>query len=396
MVTRLYGMAGIGVDRMGRLADLSNDPAVLRLENLDTDLRPPAGVVEATQRAATLDAANSYLPFYGSNDLRRAAAELVGRLSGVGYNWKESTIITAGGLNGILNVLLAMVDAGDEVILPDPIYIGLVNRVRLAGGVPVFLRCKITDGVWALDRDHLQRVVTARTRVFLMMSPSMPGGAVFSREDWKAICAACRDAGAWMLYDSAMERILFDNAEHWHPASFPGMESRTITVGTVSKEYRMIGWRVGWIVAPAEVIGEIGLVSISNVACPVGIAQAAAAVALHTPDSDILTANGKLQRRRDVMLQELDGFPVIRPRGGWSLLMDVSCFGVSGEQASSRLLEHGKIAATAMTGWGSVRSDRYIRFVFSNEPVHRLLGLRERVVAALGKPDGQSSPEYEA
>jgi aspartate/methionine/tyrosine aminotransferase len=224
----------------------------------------------------------------------------------------------------------------------------------------------------------------------------MPGGAVFSREDWKAICAACRDAGAWMLYDSAMERILFDNAEHWHPASFPGMESRTITVGTVSKEYRMIGWRVGWIVAPAEVIGEIGLVSISNVACPVGIAQAAAAVALHTPDSDILTANGKLQRRRDVMLQELDGFPVIRPRGGWSLLMDVSCFGVSGEQASSRLLEHGKIAATAMTGWGSVRSDRYIRFVFSNEPVHRLLGLRERVVAALGKPDGQSSPEYEA
>jgi aspartate/methionine/tyrosine aminotransferase len=386
-------MAGIGVDRMGQLADLSNDPAVLRLENLDIDLRPPAGVVEATQRAATLDAANSYLPFYGSNDLRRAAAELVGRLSGVRYNWKESTIITAGGLNGILNVLLAIVDPGDEVILPDPIYIGLVNRVRLAGGIPVFLRCKISDGAWELDRDQLQRVVTPRTRAFLMMSPSMPAGAVFSREDWRAICAACRDAGAWMIYDSAMERVLFDNAERWHPASFPGMDEQTITVGAVSKEYRMIGWRVGWIVAPPEVVGEIGLVSISNVACPVGIAQAAAVVALRTPDSEILSANGKLQRRRDVMLQELEGFPVVRPRGGWSLLMDVSPFGVSGEQASARLLERGKIAATAMTGWGSVRSDRYVRFVFSNEPVHRLLGLRERVVAALGNPERLSSPE---
>jgi aspartate/methionine/tyrosine aminotransferase len=386
-------MAGIGVDRMGQLADLSNDPAVLRLENLDIDLRPPAGVVEATQRAATLDAANSYLPFYGSNDLRRAAAELVGRLSGVRYNWKESTIITAGGLNGILNVLLAIVDPGDEVILPDPIYIGLVNRVRLAGGIPVFLRCKISAGAWELDRDQLQRVVTPRTRAFLMMSPSMPSGAVFSREDWRAICAACRDAGAWMIYDSAMERILFDNAERWHPASFPGMDEHTITIGAVSKEYRMIGWRVGWIVAPPEVVGEIGLVSISNVACPVGIAQAAAVVALRTPDSDILSTNGKLQRRRDVMLQELEGFPVVRPRGGWSLLMDVSPFGVSGEQASARLLERGKIAATAMTGWGSVRSDRYVRFVFSNEPVHRLLGLRERVVAALGNPERPSNPE---
>lgn len=382
-VRRLSGIAGIGVDRMGNLADQSQDESVLRLENLDTDLRPPPGVVAATQEAAELDSANSYLPFLGANELRQAAAELVSRLSNIEYDWNRSTIICAGGLNGILNVLLALLEPGDEVVLTDPIYIGLVNRVRLAGGVPVYVPYQVNNGVWVLDRDHLSRVVTPKTRVFLMMSPSMPTGAVFSRQDWEAICITCQGIGAWLLYDSAMERILFDGAAHIHPASFPGMADRTITVGTLSKEYRMIGWRVGWIAAPPSIINDIGLVHISNVVCPVGIAQAAAALALRTPDADIATATAEWQNRRDIILQELEGFPIVKPQGGWSMLMDVSVFGMTGAEASQRLLERGKIAATAMAGWGSKRSDNFIRFVFSNEPVTRLQGLRKRVEAAL-------------
>jgi N-succinyldiaminopimelate aminotransferase len=383
-VSRLAGMAGIGVDRMGHLADASGDPEILRLENLDTDLRPPPGVVEATRQAAAEDAANSYLPFLGFNPLRRAAAALVSRTSGVEIDWNASTVITAGGLTGILNVLLATLEPGDEVVLPDPIYIGLINRVRLAGGVPVFLPCEIADGVWKLDRDQVARVVTAKTRVFLMMSPAMPSGAVFSRDDWRAVCEACREADAWMLYDSAMERILFDGTEHVHPASFPGMAERTITAGSVSKEYRMIGWRVGWIVAPPQVVDDVGLVNISNVVCNVGIAQAAATVALETPDADVAAAAARWQRRRDVVLEELAGLPVVKPQGGWSLLMDVAGLRLTGAQASARLLDEGKVAATPMTGWGTSRSDGFVRFVFSNEPVARLRGLRARVEAALG------------
>ena len=162
-----------------------------------------------------------------------------------------------------------------------------------------------------------------------------------------------------------------------------GMAERTITVGAVSKEYRMIGWRVGWIVAPPEIINDIGLVNISNVVCPVGIAQAGATVALRTPDSDVAAAVAEWQRRRDVMLQELDGLPVVKPLGGWSMLMDVSSLGLTGAEASARLLERGKVAATAMTGWGSQRSERFVRFVFSNEPADRLRGLRGRVDLAL-------------
>jgi len=381
-VSRLSGMAGIGVDRMGNLADQSQDNSILRLENLDTDLRPPAGVIEATQRAATLDDANSYLPFMGASDLRQAAADLVSRTSGVHYDWNASTIVCAGGLNGILNVLLALIEPGDEVIMPDPIYVGLINRVRLAGGVPVFLPYEIANGQWKFNPDSLARAVSKKTRLFLMMSPAMPSGALLSHEDWDAICSACRDCGAWMLCDSAMERILFDGVPHVHPASFAGMAERTITVGAVSKEYRMIGWRVGWIVAPPSIINDIGLVTISNVVCPVGIAQAGATIALRAPDSDIAAAAAEWQRRRDVILQELEGLPLVKPQGGWSLLMDVSGFGLTGEQASQRLLERGKIAATAMTGWGSQRSANFVRFVYVNEPVDRLRGLRARVEAS--------------
>ncbi len=211
----------------------------------------------------------------------------------------------------------------------------------------------------------------------------MPSGAVFSRQDWAAICDACRQADAWMLYDSAMERILYDDAEHLHPASFPGMAERTITAGSVSKEYRMIGWRVGWIVAPPRIVDDVGLVNISNVVCNVGIAQAAATVALETPDSEVAAAVARWQRRRDVILEELEGLPVVKPEGGWSLLMDVTGYGLTGAEASARLLEKGQIAATPMTGWGNKRSDGFVRFVFSNEPAARLKGLRARVDAAL-------------
>jgi N-succinyldiaminopimelate aminotransferase len=382
MVHRLRELKSIGVDRMGAAADHLQNKTLLRLENLDTDLLPPEGVIEATKDQIGDDNANSYLPFVGSNELRKAAAALVSRLSGLSYNWNDSTIICAGGLNGILNALLALLEDGDEVVMTDPIYIGLINRVRLAGGVPVYLPYKIDNGIWTLDCDQLDEAVTPKTKVLLMMSPSMPTGAVFSRRDWEVICAACCRVNAWLLYDSAMERILYDRLEYVHPASFPRMAERTITVGSVSKEYRMIGWRVGWIVAPPKIINDIGLVTISNVVCPVGIAQKGATIALRASDSDIASVTKEWQRRRNKILEELQGLSVIKPHGGWSMLMDASSLGFSGAEFSKRLLEKGQVVATAMTGWGSKRSDGFVRFVFSNEPVERLKGLRDRIEAA--------------
>ena len=383
-VSRLRGMAGIGVDRMGDLADRADSAAILRLENLDTDLLPPPGVAAATHAATLDDAANSYLPFLGSDALRRAAAAHVSRLSGHDYPWQQTTLITAGGLNGILNCLLALLEPGDEVLMLDPIYIGLINRVRLAGGVPVFVACEIIAGTWRFNRAAFKAAVTSRTRLVLMMSPSMPSGLVLSADDWATVCEICVDANCWLLYDAAMERLLFDGLPYLHPARWPGMAERTITVGAVSKEYRMIGWRIGWIVAPPRIINDLGLVTISNVVCPVGIAQAAACVALNSDQSEVAAARDEWQRRRDCMLAELREYAVVKPQGGWSLLMDCRPLGLTGAELSERLLSRSQIAATPMTGWGSARSADFIRFVFANEPVARLHGLGERVARALG------------
>jgi aspartate/methionine/tyrosine aminotransferase len=379
-------MAGIGVDRLGAAADelAARDPSVLRLENLDTDVPPPAAAVAATRERAGADDANSYLPFVGQARLRRGIAALVTRCAGIPIDWSSQVIVTAGGLNGLLVTLLAVLDPGDEVILTDPTYVGMINRVWLAGGVPRLVPFTPgTDG-WRLDLDALRRAVSPRTRAFCVMSPSMPSGAVLDRAEWQAVADACRETDAWLLYNAAMERIVYDGRPLIQPASLPGMAERTITVGSVSKEYRMIGWRVGWVVGPAPVMRDVALVAISDVVTPVGIAQQAAAAAVEGPDDDVRRAVREWERRRDALVEELDGLPVVRPHGGWSLLLRTANHGLSGEAASQRLLERGRIAATPMTGWGDAHGADYVRFVFSNEPVERLEGIGARVRRAMG------------
>lgn len=376
-------MHPIGVDRLGAVADAISDPELLRLENLDTDIRPLEAALAATRAAVDDDDANSYLPFAGHERLRRAATAHVSRLTGIEYDWRTQCLISAGGLSGFLNVVLALLHPGDEVVLTDPVYVGLLNRVRLAGGTTRTAPLIPAPDGWRLDREGLRAAVGDRTRAIVAMSPSMPTGCVYDADDWAAIAEVCVEHDLWLVEDAAMQRLLFDGKPLIAPATLPGMAERTITVGAASKELRLIGWRVGWTVAPRSVIDAIGLVSISNVVCQVGIAQTAVAVALEEGDADVASATAELQRRRDVVLKEMRGLPVSPPHGGWSVLLDCEALGHDAEGASARLLEHGRIAATPMTGWGD-HAGRYVRFVFANEPAARLEGIGDRIRAALG------------
>jgi aspartate/methionine/tyrosine aminotransferase len=161
------------------------------------------------------------------------------------------------------------------------------------------------------------------------------------------------------------------------------MRDRTITLGSVSIEYRMIGWRVGWAVANADTADAIGMCHIYNGLVASGFAQAGAVAALRSDPADFAGAVAELERRRDAVMDELDGFPVVSASGGWALLLDTIAMGISPQDASARLLEH-KVAATPMTAWGESVAPRHIRFVFSREPVERLALLGERVRKALG------------
>jgi aspartate/methionine/tyrosine aminotransferase len=376
-VDRLQGVPSIGVDAMGAAADEARDPAILRLENLDTDLRPPEAALAATRASIDDDDANSYLPFLGQAGLRSAIARHVGALSDQSYHPEREGIGTAGGLNGCMVTLNALINPGDEVVVTDPTYVGMLNRIRIAQGEPVQVPFYWSGREWLLDLDRLRDAVTARTRALFLMNPSMPSGAVLSEDAWSMVAELCIRHDLWLIYNAAMERILYDGRALLHPASLPGMRERTVVIGSVSKEYRMIGWRVGWVVGPETMIREVGLVSISDVVVPVGIAQPAALAALEA--DDVADAVAIWEGRRDLILDELHDLPVRAPMGGWSMLVDASELGLTGAQASRRLFDTGRIAATPMENWGSVHGSQYVRLVFSNEPVERLSGIGERV-----------------
>ena len=380
---RLQHIAGIGVDRMGAIADADPSRDYLRLENLDTDIPPDPAAIARTRAAIGLDASNSYLPFVGQRHLRDVAAAHVSRTAGVAYSGERNCVISAGGLSGILNVLLAIIEVGDEVIVTDPTYAGLINRIRLAGAVPRFVPFRFNPGAaWSLDRAALRAAVTARTRAMLLMSPSMPSGGMLDDEDWQVVCELCVARDLTLILDAAMERLVFDGRAVLHPAGRPGMAERTITVGSSAKELRMIGWRVGWIVAPESYMPDLVAVSLANVVVPVGIGQDAAAIALENSATTLPAYVAELQARRDAMAGELAGLPFGLPGGGWSMLLRVSDYGIDGATMSERLLADG-VCATAMAGWGEQHGAQYIRFAFANEPVARLKGLGAKIRAAL-------------
>ena len=378
--SRVRDIPGFGIDKVAAAA--GEDPEMLRMENLDTDLPPPPGVIEATQQALERIEYSSWLPFSGRLDLKEAVADHIQRRSGVRYDPGSEIVIAATDGTSMLDALLAMCDPGDEVVLTDPTYAGMINRVRLAGAVPRFAACRVQDGRWRLDFDSLRDSVTDKTKALFLQNATFPTGMVLNDDEWRAIVDLVLEKDLLLIYWAFMEGIVFDGAPVIHPASFEGMRERTITLGSVSIEYRMVGWRVAWTVAEADTADALGVVHIYNGLVASGFCQAGAVAALRSDPKNFNDAVAEFERRRDAVVEELDGLPVVTASGGWALLLDTEAMGISPPDASTRLLEQ-KIAATPMTVWGETVAPRYIRFVFSREPVERIRELGSRVRKAL-------------
>ncbi len=379
---RIQPIGGFGIDRVAAAAEEaggSHGGPVLRMENLDTDLPLPPEALETTRTKLDDPKSNSWLPFTGDRDLRSAISNFTAVRSGHRYDPEREIVITAGGMEALLNVLLCTVDPGDEVIVTDPTYAGIVNRIRLVGGVPRFVPFRAEEGGWRFDRDRLAEVVGPRTTAFLLMSPSMPSGGYLSEGDWLAVCELCRDRDLFLIYDSAMERLLFDDRPLIHPLRIDGMAERTVVVGSLSKEHRMIGWRVGWVAGPPDTVTDAGWAHVYNTTMPVAISRFAATAVLRGDQGHVAECVAELERRRDTILSGLPDWPFVSPAGGWSLLLDVASLGFDPAGASRILLDDAKIAATAMSGWGDKVAARYVRFVFSAEPVERLQTIPDRV-----------------
>src|SRR5688500_1991028 len=196
-VRRLEHIPGFNIDRVAAAA--GDDPDVLRLENLDTDIPPPEEAMAATRAAIGEDDANSWLPFTGRDDLKEAVADYIERRGGPRYDGRREIVITSGEGDAMLDALFCLTDPGDEVVLTDPTYAGMLNRVRLVGAVPRLVPLRVEGGEWRLHVDAFKAAVGERTRVVFINNASFPTGWVASDEEWEAIASLCRDRDLWLL-----------------------------------------------------------------------------------------------------------------------------------------------------------------------------------------------------
>jgi aspartate/methionine/tyrosine aminotransferase len=378
---RLDGIPGFGIDRVADAA--GSDPEILRLENYDTEIPPHPDAVEVTRAAIGRDDANSYLPFSGLDEMKEAVADLIARRGGAVYDPFSEAVITDGDGSAVLNALFVLTDPGDEVILTDPTYAGMLQRVRLVGAVPKLVPLRGDANGWRLDVEALKRSVSDRTRVLFLMNPAIPSGWVASADEWSAITGICRERGIMLLYWSLWEAMVFDGRPVVVPSGLDGMRDLTVTAGAVSLEQRMIGWRVGWMVARADLAPSLAMVHIYNGVVTSGFGQMGAAAALRIGDDDVRAAVVEWERRHEELVRQCDGLPLVPAHGGWSALFDAEACELDPSELSRRLLEH-KVAATPMTdAWGGPVATRYLRLVFSNESVERLALLGDRLRAAL-------------
>jgi aspartate/methionine/tyrosine aminotransferase len=376
---RAADVRGFGIDKTALAADaVRSDWPVLRMENLDTNLPLPPEAISETISALERPASNSWLPFTGDMDLRAAISDFTAERTGHRYDPASEIIVTSGGTSAILDVLLATVDPGDEVLLTDPTYAGIVNRVRLAGGIPKLVPYRVEEGEWRLDLDAFAQAAAAKPAIAVLMSPSMPSGATLTPQEWDAVAAALIEHDVPLLYDAAMERLLFDDRPLVHPVTLPGMAERTVIVGSLSKEHRMIGWRVGWVAGPAELVESVGWMHVYNTTMPTALSRFPAAAVLRGDQAHVADCVAELEARRDLILDALAGWPVVRPGGGWSLLIDAIELGTTAAELSQQLLADAAIAATPMLGWGGDVADRHVRLVFSAESRDRLATFPER------------------
>src|SRR5258707_2762115 len=292
---------------MADMADLADRrPGAIRLENADAYLAPAPHVVQATRDAVGGDRYNSYLPLHGLPELRRAIADRYAADYGLSYDPDGEVIVTCGTGEAMLDVLLSYVNPGDRVLLTNPTYNGMAQRVRLAEGVQVFPDLVEARG-WRLDLASV-RERAAGCKVVFQGSPCRPLGTVFTDEETAALAEAARAADALVVFNGVVDKMVFDGRHVVHPATLPGMRERTITVGAVTKNYNMMGWRIGWVVGPRELLKPVHDVHIFNGIMPSGFAQAGATAGPASPPDGVTASIGTYQRNRDVLLH---GLPAI-------------------------------------------------------------------------------------
>jgi aspartate/methionine/tyrosine aminotransferase len=338
---------------------------IVHLEIGEPDFATPPHIVAAAE-AAIEDGYTHYTPAGGIPEVRDAVAAHYGARIGSEVTGNQ-VILTPGSKNILLFAMLALIEAGDEVILPDPGYPIYASLVSFMGAKPVSLRLREESG-FRFDAGELASLVTDRTRMVILNSPQNPTGGILHQEDLVAVAEMAVKHDLWVISDEIYSQIAYAG-EVPSIASIPGMRDRTIIMDGLSKAYAMCGWRLGIGVAPAELIRAMETLMINSSSCATAFIQVATLAALESPESEASVRRmvDEYRRRRDVVVDGLNAIPGIRchrPGGAFYVFPNISQTGVDQKLLADALLAEAGVAVLPGTAFGAMGAG-YLRLSYA-------------------------------
>jgi aspartate aminotransferase len=357
----------------------------------EPDFPTPAHVVAAAQRAAEDPATHRYTPTAGLPALRQAIADKTKRDSGLDVA-ADQVVVANGGKHALYNVFMALLDPGDEVLVPAPYWVSYPEQVKLAGGEPVAVPTTKEAGFRATV-DQLESHRTPATKALVFVSPSNPTGAVYPADEVAEIGSWAAEHGIWVVTDEIYEHLVYGEATFSSlPVVAPEAAARTVVVNGVSKTYAMTGWRVGWSISSVELAKGMNKLQSQSTSNVCNVAQIAAVEALGGPQDSVADMRAAFDRRRKLAvarLSAIDGIEVVEPEGAFYVFPSFE--GVLGREIGGRevrttlelaevLLEQAKVAVVPGEAFGSPGYAR-LSYALSDADIEEGIG---RIADVLG------------
>jgi aspartate aminotransferase len=337
---------------------------IVHLEIGEPDFDTPANVVDAAV-GALRKGWTHYGPSAGLPELRQEIANYVAKTRGVPVT-SDEVVVVPGGKPIIFFTILALVDAGDEVIYPNPGFPIYESMIDYVGGRPIPIQLR-EDRDFGLDVNELASLINDRTRLIILNSPQNPTGGVLSKTDIHAIAAAIGDRNVMVLSDEIYSRLLFEGV-HFSIMSIPGFKDRTILLDGFSKTYAMTGWRMGYGVMRPDLAAHITRLMTNSNSCTASFTQIAGVEALRGDQSSVDRMRDEFKKRRDVFvagLNKIKGFSCRMPKGAFYTFPNITETGWPSKKLANAILEEAGVACLSGTAFGDF-GEGYLRFSVAN------------------------------
>lgn len=321
-------------------------------------------------KKACIDSINDgdvfYTSNYGTTELREAIANKLQSQNGIAYKPSE-IIVTVGLTEAVFDVLCSILNEGDEILIPDPVWMNYLNVPKLLGAVPVSYHL-LEENDFQIDMDEIRRQITDRTKAIVIVTPNNPTGGVLSEENLRELAEIAVEHDIMVLADEVYERLLYDDAKHVSIGSLPGMKERTITLNGFSKAYSMTGWRLGYAAAPESLIAVLNKIHQHNTTCATSFVQKAAVTALQDEKEEVNDMVREYKRRRDYAvhaINDMKGISCRCPKGAFYIFINIKKLGKSSAELAEYLLSEAKLAFVPGDVFGP-EGEGYLRMSFAN------------------------------